>query len=104
MNQIGKNTIAGELLRGFVERIENINAEIKQLQQDKGVVMAEANAANLVPAGITYIVKYLHSMGMAADNPLFSMVGAARCPMCGEAKGIKVAKQKDGKLPEDASA
>jgi uncharacterized protein (UPF0335 family) len=90
---IGRNTIGGELLRGFVERIENINSQIKELQNDKAVVMAEAKAANLIPAGITYIVKkrklkpserseaealqdmYMHAMGMAADNPLFRAVG-----------------------------
>lgn len=90
---IGRNTIAGELLRGFVERVENLDAQIKQINDDKGVVMAEARAANVQPAGIRYIVKkrkqkpseraeaeamqdmYLHAMGMAADNPLFRMVG-----------------------------
>lgn len=93
MTAIGKNTIGGELLRGFVDRVENLNAQIKQLGQDKAVVLAEAKAANLVPAGINYIVKkrkmkpseraeaealedmYLHAMGMAADNPLFRTVG-----------------------------
>jgi len=93
MNTIGKNTIGGELLRGFVDRVEHINAQLKQLGQDKAVVLAEAKAANLVPAGINYIVKkrkmkpsdraeaealedmYLHAMGMAADNPLFRAVG-----------------------------
>lgn len=90
---IGKNTLSAELLRGFVERIETINEQIKQLGKDKSVVMAEAKAANLLPAGIGYIVKkrklkpseraeaealedmYLHAMGMAADNPLFRAVG-----------------------------
>lgn len=93
MDMIGKNTIGSELLRGFVERIENIDAEIKQKRDDKGVVFAEAKAANIQPGGIRYIVKkrkmkpserqeaealedmYLHAMGMAADNPLFRMVG-----------------------------
>lgn len=93
MTSIGKNTIGGELLRSFVDRVENINEQIKALGKDKAVVMAEAKAANLVPAGITYIVKkrrmkpseraeaealedmYLHAMGMAADNPLFRTVG-----------------------------
>lgn len=93
MNIVGKNTIGGELLRGFVDRIENINGQIEQMRKDKGIVMAEAKAANLVPAGITYIVKkrkmkpseraeaealedmYLHAMGMGADNPLFRAVG-----------------------------
>lgn len=93
MNIVGKNTIAGELLRGFVERIENIDAQIKQMRDDKGVVFAEAKAANIQPAGVRYLVKkrrmkpserqesealedmYLHAIGMAADNPLFRMAG-----------------------------
>lgn len=93
MTQIGKNTIGGEMLRGFVDRVESINAQIKQLGQDKAVVLAEAKAANLVPAAINFIVKkrkmkpsqraecealedmYMHAMGMAADTPLFRTVG-----------------------------
>lgn len=93
MNSIGKNTIGGELLRGFVERVENINEQMEDLRADKRVVMAEAQQANLIPAGIAYIVKkrkmkpseraedeslkamYLHAMGMEADNPLFRAVG-----------------------------
>jgi len=39
---IGRNTIAGELLRGFVDRVENIDAQIADLRADKNVVMAEA--------------------------------------------------------------
>jgi uncharacterized protein (UPF0335 family) len=90
---IGKNTIGAELLRGFVDRVESINAQIKQLGQDKAVVLAEAKAANLVPAAINFIVKkrkmkpsqrseaealedmYMHAMGMAGDTPLFRAVG-----------------------------
>jgi uncharacterized protein (UPF0335 family) len=90
---IGRNTIAGEMLRGFVERYENLGTQIKQLRDDQGVVMAEAKAANIQPSGVRYIVKkrklkpseraeseqledmYLHAMGMAADNPLFRAVG-----------------------------
>lgn len=93
MNVIGRNTIAGELLRGFVERVEHEKEQIKIHNDNIGVIMAEAKAANLVPAGVRYIVKkrkmkpserseaealedmYLHAMGMAADNPLFRAVG-----------------------------
>jgi uncharacterized protein (UPF0335 family) len=93
MTVIGRNTIAGELLRGFVERIENLDEQIGSLRDDKGVVFAEAKAADIQPAGVRYIVRkrkqkpserseaealedmYLHAMGMAADNPLFRMVG-----------------------------
>src|SRR3990167_3066307 len=111
MNSIGKNTIGGELLRGFVDRVENINAQIKQLSQDKGVVMAEAKAANLVPAGINYIVKkrkmkpsdraeaealedmYLHAMGMAADNPLFRAVGLMKVDITARESVIQAMKK-----------
>lgn len=93
MNAIGKNTIGGELLRGFVERIESINEKMDDLRDDKRVVMAEAQQADILPAGIDYIVKqrkmkpseraeddslkamYLHAMGMEPNNPLFRMVG-----------------------------
>jgi len=107
---IGQNTIGGELLRGFVERVENLDAQIKQLQQDKGVVMAEAKAANLIPADIRYIVKkrkmkpsdraeaealedmYLHAMGMAADNPLFRAVGLMKVDITARESVIEAMK------------
>lgn len=93
MNENLRNTVSGELLRGFVERVEAIDEQIAGLRDDKRVVLAEVQAAGLVPAGIRYIVKkrkmkpseraeaealegmYLHAMGMAADNPLFRAAG-----------------------------
>lgn len=94
MNQtIGKNTIASELLRGFVERVESVNEKMDDLRDDKRVIMAEAQQADILPSGISYIVKqrkmkpseraeddslkemYLHAMGMEPNNPLFRMVG-----------------------------
>jgi uncharacterized protein (UPF0335 family) len=111
MNTIGKNTIAGELLRGFVERVENINEQMKSLGKDKAVVMAEAKQANLVPAGITYIVKkrkmkpserseaealedmYLHAMGMEADVPLFRAIGLMRVDIASRESVIEAMKK-----------
>src|SRR5580704_11594897 len=108
---IGRNTIAGELLRGFVERVENLDAQIKQLRDDKGVVMAEAKASNIQPAGVRYIVRkrklkpseraeaeamedmYLHAMGMAADNPLFRMVGLMKVDITTRESVIDAMKQ-----------
>jgi uncharacterized protein (UPF0335 family) len=90
---IGRNTVSGEMLRGFVERIEVIEEKIADLKDDKGVIMAEAKAAGFLKKGISYVVKkrkmkpseraeaealegmYMHAMGMAADNPLFRAVG-----------------------------
>lgn len=108
---IGKNTIGGELLRGFVERVENINEQIKNLGKDKAVVMAEAKQANIIPAGVNYIVKkrkmkpsdraeaealedmYLHAMGMAADNPLFRAVGLMKVDITSRESVIEAMKK-----------
>jgi uncharacterized protein (UPF0335 family) len=108
---VGKNTIAGELLRGFVDRVENIDTQMKALRDDKAVVMAEAKAANIIPAGVRYIVAkrkmkpseraeddslkdmYLHAMGMAADNPLFRMVGLMKVDITSRESVIEAMKK-----------
>lgn len=89
---MGKNTIAAELLQGYVERLENIAAQKKQLSDDASAIVADAKANGLVPAAIRFVIKkrkmkpsdrqecesledtYLHSMGMATDTPLFRHV------------------------------
>jgi uncharacterized protein (UPF0335 family) len=108
---IGRNTIASEMLRGFVERTENLDAQAKRIRDDKGVVMAEAKAAGVQPAGIRYIVKkrklkpseraegeqledmYLHAMGMAADNPLFRAVGLINVDITAKESVIEAMKK-----------
>jgi uncharacterized protein (UPF0335 family) len=108
---MGQNTIGGELLRRFVERIEHINEQMKQLGADKAVIMSEAKRANLVPAGISYVVRkrkmkpsdrqesealedmYLHAMGMAADNPLFRMVGLMKVDVASKDSVIEAMKK-----------
>jgi uncharacterized protein (UPF0335 family) len=111
MGTIGKNTLASETLRGYVERVENINAQIKQLGQDKGVVLAEAKASGLVPAAITFIVKkrkmkpseraegealedmYMHAMGMATDTPLFRTVSMMKVDIASRESVIEAMKK-----------
>lgn len=110
MHQIGKNTLAGELLRGFVDRVEHEKAQIKIHNDNVGIIMAEAKAQNIVPAGINYIVKqrklkpseraeadslrdmYLHAMGMAADNPLFRMVGLMKVDIASRESVVEAMK------------
>jgi uncharacterized protein (UPF0335 family) len=93
MNTIGKNTIAGELLRGFIDRMENLAAQKKQISLDEAAVLAEAKQQGLVPAAIRFVIKkrkmkpsdraeaeamedvYLHAMGMAPEPPLFRGIG-----------------------------
>lgn len=89
---MGHNTIAGEALRAFVERLERIDGEKKQLTDDAAAVMADAKAQGFLPAAIRFIIKkrkmkpsdrqesealedtYLHAMGMANETPLFRHV------------------------------
>jgi uncharacterized protein (UPF0335 family) len=93
MAQIGKNTIAGEELRGFVERIEALDARKKEIGDERKIVMAEAAARGFVAKAIAYVVKvramkphdraeseslrdiYLHAMGLDNEPPLFRAVG-----------------------------
>lgn len=90
---VGKNTVSGEKLRGFVERIERLDEERASLQADKNEVMASAKAAGFVPAGIRNILRvrkmkpsdreeaenlldmYMHALGMNSEGPLFRHVG-----------------------------
>ncbi len=92
---IGKNTVSGEQLRGFVERVERLRAEKKTISQDEAAVMAEAKAAGFVPAIIRGVLKarsqkphdrqetealfdmYMHSLGMGDEPPLFRALNAA---------------------------
>lgn len=89
----GRNMVSAELLRGFVERVENIDAQKSDLNADRAVILAEAKAAGFVAGGINAVVKlrkmkpsqrqeaqalldsYLVALGEANDMPLFRMVG-----------------------------
>lgn len=90
---VGKNTVSEEILRSFVERIERINNNIKDLQDDRTAVYAELKATGFSPPIVRAVVKrralpphdvqeaddlldlYLHAMGMLPDPPLFRSIG-----------------------------
>lgn len=90
---IGQNTVSGEMLRGFVERIERIREEKQKLTDDEGSVFAEVKAAGFTPRYVRALIKrraakpsdvqedeammdlYLHALGMANETPLFRHVG-----------------------------
>lgn len=92
MNQM-RNSVSGEQLRGFVERIEAIREQVKDLSDDEKVIFAEAQAAGLVPKVVRYVLKvratkpsdfqeaqaladmYLSALGMAPEPPLFRAMG-----------------------------
>lgn len=94
-DSIGKNTISGQELTGFVERIEQIEGEQKQLQLDKAEIFAEAKARGFTTGAIRYVVKvrkekphdrqereamqdmYLHALGLDTEPPLFRFASLA---------------------------
>ncbi|MDR3513764.1 MAG: DUF2312 domain-containing protein [Caulobacteraceae bacterium] len=93
MMTVGRNTVSGQLLTGFVERIETIRERKKQLGADERAVVAEATSAGFRANAIRHVIKlremkphdreeaeavvegYLHALGMIHDTPLFRQVG-----------------------------
>lgn len=89
MTAMGKNSVSGQMLLSFIERLERIGAEREQLGADIGVVMAEAKSAGFDTKAIRYCMKirkmrpadrqesesirdmYLHAIGMESEPPLF---------------------------------
>ena len=95
MTVIGKNTPVGAELQSYVDRIENINAQIKALQDDKGAVLAEAKAKGFSKTRLGEVIKirkmkpqdrqeaeaeldiYLHALGLESDPPLLRYMAKA---------------------------
>lgn len=95
MTTIGKNTPIGEELQSYVDRLENLNAQIAGLQDDKKAVVAEAKARGLSPRRIGEVIKirkmkpqdrqeaeaeldiYLHALGLESDPPLLRYMARA---------------------------
>lgn len=91
--QIGQNTPSGALLQGFVERLERLNAEGKEISASKTLVMAEVKAAGFTPKAVAVVVRrramkpqdlaeaeslldiYEHALGMRPELPLFKQMG-----------------------------
>lgn len=111
MTTMGKNTIGSEMLRGFVEKLEHIADQKKQLSNDASAVLAEAKASGLIPAAIRFVIRkrkmkpsdrqeaealedtYLHSMGMATDTPLFRHVGLMNVDITAREQVIEAMKK-----------
>lgn len=111
MTAVGRNTLAGERLRGFVERIESEEVQKKQHGDNIAVIIAEAKAEGFVPAAIRYVLKqrklkpserqenetlrdlYMHAMGMASEPPLFRAVGLMGVDITVKEAVIEAAKE-----------
>lgn len=89
----GRNTISGKMLQSFIERLERLGEEKKQISEDEKAVYAEMKAAGFTPKIVRLVIKrraakpadleeleaeldmYLSAIGMATEAPLFRAVG-----------------------------
>ena len=89
---IGKNTPASAKVKGYIDEVERINAQIKELQDIRTSIYARAKSEGFATAGIKYVVKvrkmkphqreeaentrdiYMHAAGMANEPPLFRQI------------------------------
>jgi uncharacterized protein (UPF0335 family) len=93
MTTIGRNTVSGDALKGFVERVEALRSDKKEIADQESAVFAEPKASGFVPGGIRTVLKlramkpgdrqeaeairdqYLFALGDMATLPLFRQVG-----------------------------
>lgn len=86
--QIGHNGVAGKRLRSFIERVERLESDKKEIAAEISEVYAEAKGEGFDTATMRQIVKlrrmskadreekealleaYLHALGMLAGTPL----------------------------------
>jgi uncharacterized protein (UPF0335 family) len=111
MAELGHNSVSAEMLRGYVERFENIKSQKDELSDDQKAIMAEAKSNGFVPKAIRHIVKlramkpsdlmesealigtYRGAMGMADDLPLFRHVGLMGVDIAKRDEVIEALKQ-----------
>lgn len=91
-NQHRRNSIAGEELRAFIERVERLREEKKAIADDEKAVMAEAKARGFDTKMIRHCIKvrsatpseleearaledlYLSALGIQSELPLFRSI------------------------------
>lgn len=107
---LGHNTVAGQKLLQFIERIERLKAEQKSIGDDIKVVRAEAEASGFSTKGINLALKaramkpskfreeedvrdlYLHAIGIGAPPPLFRHVEALGNDALGKSQFVELMK------------
>jgi len=90
---VGKSTMAGKQLSAYIDRVERLRADQKQLGKDITIVYAEAKSAGFDTKVMKKVIGrrekkphdlqeedsmldlYLHAIGMDKEAPLFSAVG-----------------------------
>ncbi|NGO50463.1 DUF2312 domain-containing protein [Allomesorhizobium camelthorni] len=108
---VGRNTISGRILMAFIERIERIRDQKKQLAEDEKLVFAESAATGFDNKTIRNVLRrraakpadveeaesmldlYLHAIGMATETPLFRSVGNMSVDLAARDEVIEAFKQ-----------
>lgn len=113
------NTVSGDMLRSYVERLERLSDDEKALKDDKRLVFAEAKSNGFDPKYMKAIIKlrsvppserqeneamiemYSAAMGMSSETPLFRHIqGMSRDTMAKEAivNALKLLAPEDGEI------
>lgn len=109
--QVGRNTVSGRELMSFIERVERIREQKKQLGEDEKLVFAELKATGFNAPTVRTVLKrraakpadleeaeqlldmYLHAVGMASEAPLFRAVGMMSVDLSARDQVIEAFKQ-----------
>lgn len=101
---VGKNTLAGAELQSYVDRLERLDAQKKQLSEDRKAVVQEAKSRGFSAPGISYLIKvrkmkphdrqeaesirdlYMHAIGMDTEPPLYRQIAALARDVAGGEK------------------
>jgi len=95
VSTLGKNTPQSAELLGFVERVEKVNGEVKDLQTDRAAIFAEAKSKGFSTRQMRRLIKvramkphdhqedeaeydvYAHAAGLATEPPLLRYMAKA---------------------------
>lgn len=109
--QTGRNTVSGQQLTAFIERIERIREDKKQLAEDEKLIFAELKASGFDAGTVRIVLKrreakpadleeaqqlldmYLHAVGMATEAPLFRAIGMMSVDLSARDQVIEAFKQ-----------
>lgn len=108
---VGRNTVSGKQLMEFIERIERIREQKKDLADGEKLVFAELQAAGFNAPTVRNVLKrrqakpadleeaqqlldmYLHACGMAGEAPLFRAIGMMSVDLSARDQVIEAFKQ-----------
>ena len=107
----GRNTVSGKMLQSYIERLERLGEEKKQITEDEKAVYAEMKASGFSPKVVRLVLKrraakpadleeleaeldmYLNAVGMTTEAPLFRAVGMMSVDLAAREQVIEAFKK-----------